>query len=306
VTLPGQTGVPGSGDAWIADTRGGILLMIASTILLTGLDAGGKYLSMLYPIVQIAWGRYLFQLVLVPFIVGGVRPRDMLRTRRPLLQVVRGLLLIGATLTFFVAVIYIPLADAAAIVAVSPLFVTALAIPLLGEKVGVRRWTAVVFGLLGALIIIRPGFETAHWATVMPLATALCYAFYQITTRILAASDPPVTTFLYTAIVGIVLLSLAAPIVWTPMSGADWAVMIGIGMLGGAGHYCVIQALRRAQASVLAPFGFVQLVWAALAGYVVFGDFPDIYTITGAVIVVSSSIYVFSVESAEKQVERDK
>jgi drug/metabolite transporter (DMT)-like permease len=295
----------GQNDAWIADTRGGILLIILSGILFAGLDAGAKHLMVVYPILQIAWGRYLFQLVLVPFIVGGVRPRYMLRTRRPVLQVLRGLLLMGATLTFFVAITYIPLADSAAIGAVAPLMVTALAIPLLGEKVETRRWTAVIIGLLGALIIIRPSFGTAHWATMMPLGTALCYALYQIVTRILAASEPPVTTFLYTAIVGIVLFSVAAPFVWVPMSGFDWLVMIGVGMLGGAGHYCIIQAMRRAQASVLAPIGFIQLIWVTLAGYLVFGDFPDMYTITGAAIVVSSSIYVFYRESVVKGVGRE-
>ena len=295
----------GQSDAWIADTRGGILLILVSGILFAGLDTGAKHLTALYPVLQVAWGRYLFQLVLLPFIVGRVRPRNMLRTRRPVLQVVRALLLMGATLTFFIAISYIPIADAAAIGAVSPLMVTALAIPLLGEKVGMRRWTAVVIGLIGALIIIRPGFGSAHWATVLPLATALCYGLYQIVTRILAASDPPVTTFLYTAIVGIVLLSVAAPAVWQPMGAADWVLMIIVGMLGGAGHYCIIQAMRRAQASVLAPFGFIQLIWVTLAGYLAFGDFPDIYTVIGATIVVSSSIYVFYRESVVKQAARE-
>lgn len=243
MTTPGQSGEAEPDGAWIADPRGGILLVIVSGILFAGLDTGAKYLTALYPVLQIAWGRYLFQLVLLPFILGRVRPRNMVRTRRPVLQVVRALLLMGATLTFFIAISYIPIADAAAIGAVSPLMVTALAIPLLGEKVGMRRWTAVVIGLLGALIIIRPGFGPAHWATVMPLVTALCYALYQIVTRILAASDPPVTTFLYTAIVGIDLFSVAAPLVWVPMSGFDWLVMIGVGFLGGAGHYCIIPCL---------------------------------------------------------------
>lgn len=291
-----------SADAtWIADPRGAILLIVASGVLFAGLDTGAKYLTALYPILQIAWGRYLFQLALLPFIVGRVKPRDMLRTRRPVLQVVRALLLIGATLTFFAAIRYIPVADAAAIGAVSPLMLTALAIPLLGEKVGARRWTAVGIGLVGTLVIIRPGFGELHWATVMPLVTALCYALYQITTRILAASDPPVTTFLYTAIVGIVLLSAATPFVWQPMSGFDWALMIAVGLLGGGGHYCIIQAMRRAQASALAPFGFIQLVWVTLAGYLAFGDFPDGFTIIGALIVVLSGVYVFYRESVVKQ-----
>jgi drug/metabolite transporter (DMT)-like permease len=300
MTIPGQSGAAGSIDARIADPRGGILLIVVSGIFFAGLDAGAKHLTVLYPILQITWGRYLFQLFILPFILGRVRPRDLLRTRRPVLQVLRGLLLMGATLTFFVAVTYIPLADSAAIGAVAPLLVTALAIPLLGEKVGARRWAAVIIGLFGALIIIRPGFGTAHWATVMPLATALCFALYQIVTRILAASDPAVTTFLYTAIVGIILSSAVTPFIWVPMSGFDWLVMIGIGVLGGGGHYCIIQAMRRAQATVLAPFGFIQLIWVTIAGFLIFDDFPDIYTITGAAIVVSSSIYVFYREGVVK------
>ena len=143
MTIPGQSGAAGSIDARIADPRGGILLIVVSGIFFAGLDAGAKHLTVLYPILQITWGRYLFQLFILPFILGRVRPRDLLRTRRPVLQVLRGLLLMGATLTFFVAVTYIPLADSAAIGAVAPLLVTALAIPLLGEKVGARRWAAV-------------------------------------------------------------------------------------------------------------------------------------------------------------------
>jgi drug/metabolite transporter (DMT)-like permease len=137
----------------------------------------------------------------------------------------------------------------------------------------------------------------------MPLGTALCYALYQITTRILAASDPPVTTFLYTAVVGIIIFSMIAPFVWVPMNGYDWMVMVGVGILGGAGHYCIIQAMRRAQATVLAPFSFIQLIWVTIAGYLVFDDFPDAYTITGAAIVVSSSIYVFYREGVVKQTD---
>ena len=294
-----------SGAGWTGDPRTAILLILASTVMFAILDAGVKYLTGLYPILQIAWARYVFQMALVPAIVGRVTPRDVFRTRRPGLQMVRSMLLVGATLSFFTAVRHMPIADAAAIGMVAPLMVTALAIPLLGERVGARRWTAVVIGLIGALVIIRPGIGVAHWASVLPLITALCYALYQITTRILAAVDPPVTTFLYTGVVGALALSAAAPFVWQPPTPVGWAMMIALGLLAGGGHYCVIQAMRRAQASALAPFGYAQLVWVTVLGYLAFGDFPDGFTMVGGAIVVGSGVYVFYRESVVKRVTRE-
>ena len=297
--MSGRPGAPGAG--WTGDPRAAILLILASTVMFAILDTGVKYLTGLYPILQIAWARYVFQMALVPVIVGRVTPRDVFRTRRPGLQMVRSMLLVGATLSFFTAVRHMPIADAAAIGMVAPLMVTALAIPLLGERVGARRWTAVVIGLIGALVIIRPGIGVAHWASVLPLITALCYALYQITTRILAAVDPPVTTFLYTGVVGALALSAAAPFVWQPPTPVGWAMMIALGVLAGGGHYCVIEAMRRAQASALAPFGYAQLVWVTALGYLAFGDFPDGFTMVGGAIVVGSGVYVFYRESVVKQ-----
>jgi drug/metabolite transporter (DMT)-like permease len=222
------------------------------------------------------------------------------------LQIVRSMLLVGATLTFFFAVRTIPIADASAIGMVAPLLITALAIPLLGEKVGRRRWTAVAVGMVGALVIIRPGFGVFDWAAVLPLGSATCYAFYQITTRILARVDPPATTFFYSGLVGMLVLSVAAPFVWVWPSAGGWAMMVGLGLLGGGGHFLIIHALRRAQASVLAPFGYIQIVWVTALGYLVFDDFPDGFTILGALIVISSGAYIVYRESVVRRVEREE
>ena len=283
------------------DMRIGILFILITTVMFALLDTGVKYVGQFYPVLQIAWARYVFQMAMVPLVIGRTRPRDILRTRRPGLQVTRSLLMVGATLSFFTAVNYMPVADASAIGMIAPLMVTALAIPMLGERVGPRRWMAVVIGLIGALIIIRPGFGSLSWAAILPVITAICYALYQITTRMLADIDPPITTFFYSGAVGVVVLSLAVPFAWQTPTAGGWAMMIALGLLAGAGHFCVIQALRRAPASVLAPFSFTQLIWVTILGYLVFGDFPDNYTLLGAAIVVGSGGYVFYRENVVKR-----
>ena len=288
------------------NTRLAILLILITTVMFAMLDTGVKYVGQFYPVLQIAWARYVFQMVVVPMVIGRTRPRDILRTKRPGLQVLRSMMMVGATLSFFTAVNLMPVAEASAIGMISPLLVTALAIPLLGEQVGRRRWLAVLFGLIGALIIIRPGFGTLSWAAILPVITAICYALYQITTRMLAEIDPPITTFFYSGAVGVVVLSLAVPFVWQTPTMGGWAMMIALGLIAGFGHYCVIQAMRRAPASVLAPISFVQLVWVAILGYLVFGDFPDGYTLLGATIVVGSGGYVFYREDIVKRTASPK
>ena len=281
--------------------RIGILFVLTTSVMFALLDTGVKYVGQFYPVLQIAWARYVFQMAMVPLVIGRTRPRDILRTRRPGLQVARSLLMVGATLSFFTAVNYMPVAEASAIGMIAPLMVTALAIPMLGERVGPRRWMAVVIGLIGALIIIRPGFGSLSWAAILPVITAICYALYQITTRMLADIDPPITTFFYSGAVGVVVLSLAVPFAWQTPTAGGWAMMIALGLIAGAGHFCVIQALRRAPASVLAPFSFTQLIWVTILGYLVFGDFPDNYTLLGAAIVVGSGGYVFYRENVVKR-----
>ena len=281
--------------------RIGILFILTTSVMFALLDTGVKYVGQFYPVLQIAWARYLFQMVVVPMVIGGTRPRDILRTKRPGLQVLRSMLMVGATLSFFTAVNYMPVAEASAIGMIAPLMVTALAIPMLGERVGARRWTAVAIGLIGALIIIRPGFGNLSWAAILPVITAICYALYQITTRMLADIDPPITTFFYSGAVGVVVLSLAVPFAWQTPTAGGWAMMIALGLIAGVGHFCVIQALRRAPASLLAPFSFTQLIWMTILGFLVFGDFPDNYTLLGAAIVVGSGGYVFYRENVVKR-----
>lgn len=303
-TLPAVGGA--AAETWTATLRTGIVLILATGLFFSLLDTIAKYLAADYPVIQVVWARYLFQMLMVPFMLGGVNVVHVLRTNNLLLQIVRSLFLLGATAFFFTALRFLPLADATAIGFVAPLFLTALSIPMLGERVGLRRWSAVIAGFIGALVIIRPGLGVAHWAVVLPLATALCFSLYQITTRLLVTVDPPRTTFVYTGLVGTLVMTAVVPFVWRPPSAAAWGLMVCAGLLGGVGHYCLIKAYQRTAASVLAPFTFSTMVWVTLLGLVVFGDFPDGPTLVGALIIIASGVYVFYREGVVKRRTRER
>lgn len=275
----------------------GILFVLASGFTFAMLDTLAKYLSGELHVMQVVWGRYVFSLALLPWIIGRLNPIPIAHTSNLKLQVVRSLLLLAATIFFFTAIRFMPLADATAIVFVSPLLLTVLSIPLLGESVGFRRWVAVAVGLAGALIIIRPGLGVASWATLLPLATAFTYTLYQIGTRKLTATDSIATIFLYTGVVGALVMSAVVPFFWRTPSSSAWLLMAATGVLGGLGHFLIIQAFARAPASALAPFSFVTIIWTTCSGYLVFGDLPDAATIIGAAIIIASGVFVFYRES---------
>ena len=288
----------------LSDTRAGIAFILLAGVLFSFLDVGNKFLTESYAVIQVVWARFLFHWVMAPFIVGRVNPVRAFRTRNLPLQILRSMLLVGAALSFVTALHFVPVADASAVGKVGPLFLTALAIPLLGEKVGPRRWAAVIAGFIGAMIIIRPGLGVAHWALFLPFGTAFLFALYSITTRLLSRVDPPATTFLYTGVVGTLVTTALVPFVWRNPSWDGWLLMAGLGLIAGLGHLCIIQGYGRAPASVLAPFSYVQLVWVTILGLIVFGDFPDGPTIVGAAVIIGSGLYVGWRESVLKRRER--
>lgn len=271
----------------------GITLIVATVFLFVCMDATAKYLAQSYPVAQVVWARYAFHCVfMMPFFVRWGLPQ-LVRTERLGLQLGRSFLLLACTFLFFTALRYIPLADAGAINFVSPLLVTALSVPLLGEKVGPRRWAAVLIGFAGVLIIIRPGAGVTHPAALLPLLVAFCFALFAITTRLLSRTDSTFTTFFYTATVGMVVMTAVVPFVWKTPDLAAWGLFAVVGLLGAVSHLLLIMAYKNAPAAVLAPFSYVQLIWAVPVGYVWFGDFPDEWTFVGAVIVVGSGLYVW-------------
>jgi drug/metabolite transporter (DMT)-like permease len=270
-----------------------ILLMLLAVAMFSLLDATAKWLTRTYPVPMVIWARYVVSLILMLAALPWAGGLEGLRTRRPGLQSLRGILLLLCTVLFITAISYIPLATATAVGFVSPLFVTALSIPLLGERVGRRRWAAVLAGFLGVLVIVRPAGGAAHWASLLPIAMAVCYASYLILTRMLRLSDGAFASLFYPAAVGAAVSSLLVPHFWLTPSGPDLAIMLALGLFGGLGHYLLIQAFNRAPASMLAPFAYCQIIGAAVLGYTLFGDIPDLTTGVGAAIVVASGLYVW-------------
>jgi drug/metabolite transporter (DMT)-like permease len=279
--------------------RHGILLMLLTMCLFVAADATAKVLTHSYPVIEVTWGRFLFHVaLLLPLLV--TRGGAVFRTSRLRLQLTRSTLQIGSTVIYFAALALLPLATAATIAFAQPLVVTVLSVPVLGEKVGPRRWAAVVVGFIGVLTVIRPT-GIVQWAALLPLATAACSACYAIATRLVARVDPVQVSLFYTAAGGLALASLAVPFVWQTPDLKGWLLMALTGVLAGSGHYCIIHAFQRAPAAMLAPFTYTQLLWATGLGYLLFGDLPDRWTVAGGLVIVGSGLYVFYRESVRRR-----
>jgi drug/metabolite transporter (DMT)-like permease len=270
--------------------------MIFMSGCIISMDTAAKSLSNEMPLMMVVWGRYLFNFIFIALFFFRGDPRDLVRTKRFNLQILRSILGLSATFTFWGALVFLSLVDCVAIVFIAPLFVTALSMPLLGETVGVHRWAAVIMGFIGVMIIIRPGMGIVHWAVILPLITALFWANYQITTRILSRTDSALTTLFYTAAGGLFFTTLAVWLDWLTPTFKQWFVLACVGFLGTMGHYFLIKAFELAPASVLAPFSYTSILWSTLLSYFVFGDFPDEWTIAGVVIIISSGLYIIQRE----------
>ena len=269
----------------------GIALILTSTVFLGVSDATAKYLSATLPSIEIAWIRFLvFALIMLPAMVPGT-PLYSLRTGRLPLQLVRGAMLLGSSLFFISGLRYLPIAEASATGFVSPLFVTALSIIFLSERVGIRRWLATAAGLIGVLIILRPGTSAFHPAAFFPIVSAFAWASTLIMTRMMSGRELAVTTMTYSAIAGVVILSLLVPFVWVAPAWHEVLLGILIGVASTAGQWVVVLAFRYADASVLAPFSYTQLLWVSILGFLIFGEVPDLWTVVGAAVIVASGLY---------------
>jgi drug/metabolite transporter (DMT)-like permease len=269
----------------------GIALILLSTVFLGSSDVTSKYLSGTLPSIEIAWMRFLvFSLIMIPAMLPG-SPLFALRTGRPGLQGMRAVALLGSSLFFISGLRFLPIAEASATSFIAPLFVTALSIVFLSERVGLRRWLATAVGLIGVLIILRPGSGAFHPAALFPVVSALAWACTLVMTRMLSGKEAVITTMTWSSLVGFVILSALVPLVWVAPSWHDILLGILIGVASTAGQWIVVLAFRYADASVLAPFSYTQLMWVSILGFVIFGEVPDIWTITGAVFIVASGLY---------------
>jgi drug/metabolite transporter (DMT)-like permease len=269
----------------------GIALILVSTIFLGTSDVTAKYLSATLPSIEITWIRFfVFAMIMMPAMMPG-SPLFAMQTGRLGLHLLRGATILGSSLFFISGLRFLPIAEASATGFVAPLFVTALSIVFLGEKVGLRRWIATAVGLIGVLIILRPGTGAFHMAAFFPLVSALAWACTLIITRMMSGTERAITVMAYSAIVGLCILSALVPFVWVTPTWHDIAFGVLIGIASTAGQWIVVLAFRYADASVLAPFSYTQLLWVSILGFFIFGEVPDAYTITGAAFIVASGLY---------------
>jgi drug/metabolite transporter (DMT)-like permease len=287
----------------------GIGWMLLTMALFVSMDTVVKYLIQDFASLQIVWARFFFHMVWISLFVR----RTLLATfvsGNYKLQLLRSALLVTTTALFFTGLRTTELSTATVIMFLSPIFVTLLAIPLLGEKVGVRRLIGVLIGFLGAVVIIHPRADdglalnaeivvsdTISWLPelghLLIIGAAVSNALYQLMTRKVRAVDGATTTLLYSGVVGAIVMSLWAPVVWKPPHAIEWLLMACVGLLGCVSHFCLIRAFRHAPASLVVPFSYSSLLWATLLGYVVFNALPDQWTLIGAALIISSGLYIF-------------
>lgn len=267
--------------------------MVGAIIIFSFVDAFAKYLTASIPPIQLIWGRYVSQAVVLTVFVLASGRTYAFRPASPKMQVTRGVILGVSSMMFMTGMSLIPLADTVAISFVSPLFVTLLSIPILKEKVGWRRMAAVTVGFIGVLIIVRPGASTFSPGSLWALLGALSWSVGFIVTRRLGLKDPVLTTSLISTVAGSITLTFALPFVWEPVTWDIWALVILFAMINLVAQTMLITATTRAEASLLAPFTYVQMVGAVGLGYLIFGDLPDQWTWVGSAIVIASGLYVW-------------
>ena len=277
-----------------------IILNLSAWVMLPIMDGFAKYLSSTLPVLQITWSRYFFTVVIVLPIMLIFFRKNLTWTEQPKLQLIRGLLLFCANILFFYSISIISLAKALTLAFIAPLIVTALSPFLLGEKVGFRRWAAVVTGFVGSLIVIRPGFVELNLASIAALGTGVLYGFYLIITRKLHDADNPLLTLLLTGIVGAILGTMIIPTVWVQPTITEWYMMFAIGFFASIGHLFLILSLKYADASKLAPFSYFEIVTNIIIGYFFFNHFPDYWHLLGLCIIISSGIYILRSEIQKK------
>jgi drug/metabolite transporter (DMT)-like permease len=290
----------------IDDPVGGILLLLSALLIFSCSDATAKYLSAELPVVEIVWLRYIvFVLMLLP---GCWRSGSAaFSTNRLSLQLLRGTGLLASGLLFVSSLPFLPLADATTIGFASPLFITALSIPMLGEEVGIRRWAAIMIGLIGVVIVMRPGIGAFQPAAILPVLSALAWAVAIILTRKMSATESTLTTLSYSAGSALILTSAMVPFLWVTPSLAQLGLALLYGLFATIGQWLVVLAYNRAGASVLAPLSYSQLVWAASLGFLVFGTEPDRWTLAGAAVIIASGLYTAHrerVRARERQASR--
>lgn len=275
------------------DRRKAVLLLVSAISLLATMDMITKFASLSLSTSQIVWGRYVGQCIVVLLVLGQPGIRACLRSKVPGLHVLRALFMFTANFAFMASLRYLPLAEANVVGFASPLLLTALTYPVLGERVGVNRWCAVLAGFAGVMIVMQPGTAIFHWAAILPLIMAIFGACYHVMTPIVARTEDPAISIYFLSIIGAVSMSLVVPWSWTQPDTLGWIMLFAIGTCGTIGHILIVRAFAHAPTSLLAPFFYVHLIWAIIYGWFVFGDVPAMATVIGGALVIASGLYVY-------------
>ena len=268
-----------------------IMLMLLCTSGFATMDGLSKLLIVRYPVREIMFIRYAFFLLLIVAVIGPRRVTARLRVRRPWYQVLRAGFLVADQILFVLGLAYLALADAHVLIGTAPLMVAALSVPLLGESVGRRRWTAIAVGFLGVVFVLQPEGDLFRPAALLPLSAAALFALYQIMTRVVSRTDHPDATLLYTALVGAVAFGLVAPFGWVMPDARGWLLLSAVTVLGGVAHIALIKALAFAPAAMLQPLFYMTLVWTVPIGYLLFDTVPAPITLSGAAVIVGAGLY---------------
>ncbi|MCX5496866.1 DMT family transporter [Kaistia dalseonensis] len=271
----------------------GILIYCSSMLIFSSLDTSAKFASTALPALEVSWMRFVVHALLAIAILRPWRHWNLYKTKRPVLQIARSLVLAGSTIFNFMALRELQLDETAAIGFSGPFFIAGLAGPFLGEWAGPRRWMAIFIGFIGVLIVTAPGVGTFKPAIFLALSAALSYAFFILSTRLLTATESMQSLLLYAAAIpALALAPLAIPEAIMPPTIPIGVALLMMGVFGILAHWCVIRAHTLAPAPVLAPFMYIQMVWAILLGYLVFGNLPEPRTLVGAGVIVVSGIYL--------------
>lgn len=281
-----------------------IALMCLGVAGLVVNDALAKWLTAHYPPFQILFVRNALALPMIVAIVLALGGPSALRTPHLKLHALRGLLLAGGAGLFFFGLGVLPLAEATALIFAAPIFITALSVPLLRESVGARRWTAVIVGFLGVLVIVRPGAAAFQPASLYVVGTALLYALFMISARWIDRREGPWTMTVYVVLFPLLFSGLVAPFAWRPLQASHLPLFLALAVFGTLGMMLITQAFRQAPAAIVAPFDYTALVWASLLGWLVWGEVPDDWTYAGAAVIIASGLYIVVRETRLARAER--